>query len=762
MALMTRRFLCSAIAAMTATAVEAQTVRGTVVVAAGTTPITNASIVARGRGTATTSDRLGRFTIATAVPDTLVITAIGWRPDTILVTGPQPDRLTVALERAPVIISDLIATAPAIRPLDLSGHGRWQMPMAAARTVPPAVETDVYRALAMIPAVSFSSPLSARPLIRGYDAQEVTTRIDGFEVLNLYHLGRIFSSFPADAAEDITVSAAPYTAAHGGSTAGLIDITGRTGRLDRWHAGGGLSYGSLSAFAGGGNDRVRSFGTARVFYWKSLELIPNLDIPYHFEDLYGGLVFGPADRPTGRLTLFATQDRAGPTDGTRTFLNWDNVMLGGRWRLKDGARTTLELSTSAAHFGQQGEDVPGLHSIANANLMNRFTRLAVTGDLVSVFEQTRIASGLAIGWRKVLNQIVDAPRDFEPDPDPFGAPHAAIDAGRLEIGGYTSVSRRVGPVTAEAALRVDAAGPEASVQPRLHARWAASEGLELSIGVGRTSRLYHLLGEARAEPDFDFLDFWLPAGDSVPTARVDHATFDLNLGFAPFIGRVSVFASEGNGIGELTPETSQRQLGLFEFFRFGRSRTRGVEAQVAYRGAADSPHSLSLSYVYGRSERDWGDGWVRWSLDRTHQVRGFSQVRLGGITWFGAIDVSTGAPITPIDFILDDAGVPGIPEAPVPGRVVPVAVYGRENAAATSGTFRLDLGLGYAFGGPNHRRFTLGASVINLLATAVSQFGYATGPGEGPLALDPMGRPTPYRRLFSLPPIPTVTLRAEF
>ncbi len=762
MALRPSGFLGAAIAAMTATAVDAQTVRGTVVAAAGTTPIANASIVARGRGTATTSDRLGRFTIATMAPDTLIITAIGWRPDTIPVTGTDPDPITSALERAPVIISDLIATAPAVRPLDLSDHGRWEMPMAAARTVPPAVETDVYRALAMIPAVSFSSPLSARPLMRGYDAQEVTTRIDGFEVLNLYHLGRIFSSFPADAAEAITVSAAPYTAAHGGSTAGLIDVTGRTGRLDRFEAGGGLSYGSLSGFAGGGNDRLRSFGTARVFYWKSLELIPNLDIPYHFEDLYGGLVFGPAERPTGRLTLFATQDQAGPTDGERTFLHWDNVMLGGRWRLKDGARTTIEVSTSAAHFGQQGEDVPGLHSIANANLKNRFTRLAVTADLVSVFARTRIATGFALGWRNVVNQIVDAPLDFQPDPDPFGAPRAAIDAGRLELGGYGSLSRRVGPFTLEAALRVDAAGAEASVEPRVHARWAAAKRLELSAGVGRTSRLYHLLGEARAEPDFDFLDFWLPAGDSVPTARVDHATLDLNAEFAPFIGRVSVFASAGKGIGELTPETTQRQLGPFEFFRFGRSRTRGIEAQIAYRGAPAAPHSLSLSYVYSRSDRDWGEGWVRWSLDRTHQVRGFGQIRLGGITWFGAVDAATGSPITPIDFGLDATAAPGVPAVVVPGRAVPLAVYGRENTAATSGTFRVDLGLGYTFGGPNHRRFTLGASVINLLATAVSPFGYSAGPGEGPMALDPLGGSTPYRRLFSLPPIPTVTLRVEF
>ena len=745
-----------------AAALGTETVRGTVVAAEGSTPIANASIVARRGPSATTSDRLGRFTIVAGFPDTLVITAIGWRPDTIPIPTPLPMHLVVVLERAPVIISDLIAAASATPSLDLSDHGRWQMPMAAARTVPPAVETDVYRALALIPAISFSSPLSARPLIRGYDAQEVTTRIDGFEVLNLYHMGRIFSSFPADAAEELTVSAAPYTAAHGGSTAGVIDITGRTGRADRFQAGGGLSYGSLSGYAGGGNARVRYFGNARVFYWKSLELLPSLDIPYHFEDLYGGLVVGPADRPRGRLTVFATQDRAGPTGGNRTFLHWDNAMLGGRWRLKDGGRTTVEVSSTAAHFGQTGEDVPGLHSIANANLRNRFTRVAVTADLVAVFEKTRVASGMAVGWRNVVNQIVDAPLDFNPDPDPFGAPRASIDVDRLEVGGYASVSRRLGRFTAEAAVRVDAAGSETSIEPRLHARWSPSQPIELSAAAGRTSRLFHLLGDARSEPDFDFLDFWLPAGDSVPTAQADHLTVDLNLDLAPFLARISVFGSRGSGIGEVTPETAQRPSGPFEFFRFGRSRTRGVEAQLAYRGGPNRPHSLSVSYAAGRSERDWGLGWVRWSLDRTHQVRGFGQIKLGGVTWFGAVDAATGAPITPIDFILDDTTAPGQPPIVVPGRAVPSAGYGRENTAATSGTFRIDAGLGYSFGGPSGRRFTLGASVINLLATAVSPFGYVQGSGDGPPAVDRQGRPTPYRRLFSLPPIPTVTLRAEF
>ncbi len=166
--------------------------------------------------------------------------------------------------------------------------------------------------------------------------------------------------------------------------------------------------------------------------------------------------------------------------------------------------------------------------------------------------------------------------------------------------------------------------------------------------------------------------------------------------------------------------------------------------------------------MLGRSERDWGAGWVRWSLDRTHQVRGFGQIRLGGITWFGAVDMATGSPITPIDFVLDETTAPGLGRTIVPGRAEPAAVYGRENTAKTSGTFRIDAGLGYSFGGPNRNRFILGASVINLLATAVSPFGYVQGSGDGPLALDAQGGPTPYRRLFSLPPIPTITLRVEF
>lgn len=728
-------------------------VRGSVTAAIGSTPIAAATVEALRSRTSVSTDHLGRFALEIGtLPDTIVVRAIGWRPDTIRLERAPSAPISVTLERSPAVLSDLMVTATRTTP-ELAEAGRWRMPMAAARAVPPAVEPDVYRALALIPAVNFSSPLSARPLLRGYDAQDVTTRIDGFESLNLYHLGRIFSSFPADAAEEITVAAAPYTSAAGGSVAGLIDIQGRTGPKDRTVGGGSLSYGALSAFGGGGNDQVRYFATARVFYWKSLELIPKLDIPYRFEDVYAGALFGPADRPKGRLTVFATEDRAGHV-ADASFLHWSNIVLGGRWRVVDAGRTSVDVGASANDSHQRGENVPGLHQIASTNLANRFGRLSAFAELVRQSARTRLTAGVSGGARRIVNRI---------SPHHAGAPTLAgpaafIETTRPEVAGWVSVSQRLGPVATEVALRGDRTAAARSIQPRLHARWFAADGIELAAGVGRTSRLYHLLSEPRSEPDFDFLDFWLDSGDSIPAARVDHASIDLNLGREPLIARISAYASRGRGLGELRPDTDQH-AGPLPFFRFGRSRTQGLEAQVAYRGDRLHPYSLSVTYVLARSERDWGGTWVPWSLDRRHQGRAFGQLRTGRLNWFAAIDAASGLPITPRVADGVPADVPGAPGAASDRAASPV--YGTENSLGTSGTFRIDGGMAWAFE-RRGRRFSLGVSVINILGSAVAPFGDIDGPGTGPLASYRGGGAAPYRRLFRLPPIPTLTLRAEF
>jgi hypothetical protein len=125
---------------------------------------------------------------------------------------------------------------------------------------------------------------------------------------------------------------------------------------------------------------------------------------------------------------------------------------------------------------------------------------------------------------------------------------------------------------------------------------------------------------------------------------------------------------------------------------------------------------------------------------------------------FGALDAATGTPLTPLVGLVDRQPPGGEPLGfPTYGNLA--ALYGAENGVWTSGTFRIDGGATLRFGGPTGRRFTVGVSVINVLFGAVAPI---ADRGEGRRAVDNSGRGSPYRRLFDLPPIPTLTLRVEF
>ncbi|MEZ4589408.1 MAG: TonB-dependent receptor [Gemmatimonadales bacterium] len=410
-------------------------------------------------------------------------------------------------------------------------------------------------------------------------------------------------------------------------------------------------------------------------------------------------------------------------------------------------QASVEASASVVRLDQTGIRVPSAYR-GLADFQNRFGRSNVGLDLTVTGTKRRVAAGIAAGWRDVANQITPS------EAGSTGVPPTGSEFGRVEAGGYLELSERIGSLTIEAGVRAEAAGRATVLDPRVHVRFAPHRLIELSAGLGRASRLYHLLGDARSEPDLDYLDVWLNPDDSIPTARARHATLDLNLDLRPVVARLSAFASNGDGIGEVRPETDQHPTA---YFRFGRSRTRGFEAQVGLRGAERRRAAASVTYVYSRSERDWGEGWIPWAQDRRHQLRIFGQARLGRVRIFGTVDAASGMPLTPI-LGHSERPLPGGGPPAVGGVAFPTAVFGREGSVATAGTLRVDGALSYGFGGKDGQRFTLGASVINLLGGAVAPIAPV---GEGTMATDQLGRPTPYRRLFDLPPIPTLTLRVR-
>jgi hypothetical protein len=727
-------------------------VHGTVVAAESGTPLVAAVVAAvRSRRTVGT-DQLGRFRVAIdAFPETLVVMLIGRIPDTVALQSAPDTALYVMLQPSAVPLSAIAVTSTA-GVGDASALGRWQYSLREARALPPAIETDVFRALALAPAVTFSTPLSARPLIRGFGAGESSFRIDGHEVLNLYHVGRMFAAFPADATQEVTLTAAPARVTEGGTLAGIVDITGRGGSAQAMDGGADLSLASATAWLGGGGAGARWFGAARVIHFGLIGAITDKQIPYGFQDLYGNLVIGRGARPRARLTVFASRDRLEDADPS-TGMNWNNLLLGWRWQLVDHSGWGLAYSASATRFAEDAAAVRARRS--RIDVRNRFARIGNSVELTYQGAAFRLMAGGSVGWRTVGNRIVPVSGlDFAP---------ADVDLGQLETAAYAEWSQLVGPVTIQMGSRIDVAGSTYAFQPRGRLEVPVGRHLSVAAGAGRTAQLYHLISDPLSEPDVSFYDFWLPASDSgMPVATADHAALDVDFASGVLHARLSAFVGRARGLVELRPASDLTPADSSQF-RLGRGRTRGLEMQVSLSGSTTRRSSVSLAYVYSGSWRNWGGGWVPWALDRRHMVRLLGQLGLGQHwTVFAAAEATTSVPVTPVTQVM----FVGIPDATnnAPPRGV-AYVYGGENSTRSAGTAHVDIGGRFLFRGPWGSRAVVGVSALNVGFGPVAPT-VPADPAYDISDLGPTGRPevlyVRYERLFSLPAVPTVTFRLEF
>jgi hypothetical protein len=725
-------------------------VRGSVLTEETGAPIPGAVITTAQSRRSATTDRLGRFTIwLDSFPDTLRVAAIGYRPDTLPVRTAQAS-LQVHLSRAALLLSDVIVTAPPPSDLDLGSIGRWELPLAAARAVPPAVETDVFRALTLVPGVSFTSPLSARPLIRGYDASESSYRVDGFEVIAPYHVGRIFSAFPADAAQQVSVTTAPGPLDQAGALAGSVDVIGKTGTPDTTGGGVSASMASSSVWLGGGSS-VRWFSAARLVYLQVVELASGVEVPYNFQDAYANAALIHQGERVGRLSVFASRDHLADRDEGQG-MDWSNILVGVRGTALRRGGTSLELMAAGNRFANDVVNISARSS--QIDLRNRFARVEAGLDLVVQSQRSRFALGLSSGWRLIANRIT--PRfgdDFQPADRSFR---------NLEVSTFTEWSQNLGAGALSLGIRGDVVGSTSVWQPRARIRFPVSSHVTAGLSLGRTGRLFHLVSDPQSEPDWAFYDFWLTAGtEGIPVPTVDHGTAELNFTTGVLSSRVSGFVSRGSGLVELRPSTDQNAEDSNPF-RYGRARTWGVETQIALRGTEVRGNSISITYVFSGSKRSWNGGnWIPWAQDRRHLLRVLSQMRLSGRwTLFGAFEALSGPPLTPIEQVVEIDRPGEQLEFPLTHVAY---VYGRENSVRTPGIARVDLAVNYGFAGPWRSRMALGISVINLgfgpVAPVLTCGIHGCGEGK-PEARTASG--VEYRRAFDLPAVPTVTLRMEF
>jgi len=127
----------------------------------------------------------------------------------------------------------------------------------------PGLGGDAVKVVQALPGVARPTFGSSQIVVRGAGTNDSKYYLDGIEIPLLFHFG-LKSTYNSDALEKVDFYPGGFGVRYGSSIAGVVEITGRKAKTDRWHGYADASLLDGSFFVEGPvNDKVSVLGTAR-------------------------------------------------------------------------------------------------------------------------------------------------------------------------------------------------------------------------------------------------------------------------------------------------------------------------------------------------------------------------------------------------------------------------------------------------------------------------------------------------------------------
>jgi outer membrane receptor for ferrienterochelin and colicin len=112
--------------------------------------------------------------------------------------------------------------------------------------LPNLGQVDIFRSLQLLPGISGVGDGSSGLYVRGGTPDQNLVLLDGMTVYHVDHFFGIFSAFNADAIKDVQVFKGGYPAKYGGRLSSVVDLTGKTGDLNKTRVGLGINLLSIN------------------------------------------------------------------------------------------------------------------------------------------------------------------------------------------------------------------------------------------------------------------------------------------------------------------------------------------------------------------------------------------------------------------------------------------------------------------------------------------------------------------------------------
>ena len=208
-------------------------------------PIAGATVLTE-HGDVAVTDLDGYFTISVASADReLTVTAPGHVSRTIrLAAGDELLRVELAPASGSEVIEVTGRAPEETKPLS------YQLTADEIRFLPGAAN-DILRAAQILPGVARIPYAFGGLVLRGTSPRDTAVFLDGIEVPIAFHFGGITSFYPSYMLETLTLTSGGFDASAGRAQGGLVTLTTREPRTDRWRVGGSIGLLDSGAFAEG-------------------------------------------------------------------------------------------------------------------------------------------------------------------------------------------------------------------------------------------------------------------------------------------------------------------------------------------------------------------------------------------------------------------------------------------------------------------------------------------------------------------------------
>ena len=501
-------------------------------------------------------------------------------------------------------------------------------------------ESDVFRAIQMLPGVLTSSQISSGLYIRGGSPDQNLVLLDGTTVYNPSHLFGFISTFNSDAIKDVELIKGGYPSEYGSRLSSVLNITQKDGNRNDYQ--GVASFGLISSkisLEGPIGKGSWFIGVRRTFFdliKSAIDNDPKNPIPdFGFYDVNAKITqdFGSSDKVS--VSGFISNDDFNlSTSGIDMNMYLGNRSGGVKWTHIFGEDFFTNVNVSGSYYRNGFEQDLSGYIMTVSNSITDFTFRGMSEWFIS--DMTTLSSGI-----EFTNFIFKYSQNFSGD-------GTEVDQG-TNNGGKTNLlyhdwvystfaqlnHKFTDLLTLQAGLRANYwdYAMISTFDPRAALRWQIQDNYAIKASWG----IFHQYLRLAGDENFSLFDTWLPTDHTVDPSQAVH--YILSLETEPVDGynlNFDVYYKDLQNISEIK-RTALSVKDVKDIFFTGKGEAYGAEIFLQKKfGKLAGWVGYGLGWVKANFDSINGGRDFRPKYDRRHDLKVVAQYQYSEAWSFGA------------------------------------------------------------------------------------------------------------------------------